>query len=131
MTSPSDEAGGEECCTTCGQTKTWHEENQPRHAFNGPLGVAPQRPKTTVAPWPFDPVLRQALITKGIITPDDLTAAEDQIRAVTAMVTGQAASDSLYVYADSGKPVYGAVSRHDVFTGKIMTRAEYEERGRR
>jgi hypothetical protein len=37
-----------------------------------------------MSPWPFDPVLRQALIAKGVITPEDLRMAEDQIRAVTA-----------------------------------------------
>lgn len=88
MTSPSDEVGGEECCTTCGQTKRWHEENQPRHEFNGPVGVPPVRVKTTAAPWPFDPVLRQALVDKGIITVQDLADAEAKIRAVSGMTGG-------------------------------------------
>lgn len=38
--------------------------------------------------FPFDPVLRMALVNKGVITPEDLTAAEAQIRAVTAEMLG-------------------------------------------
>jgi len=68
------------------------------------------------------------LITKGVIIPEDLTAAEDQIRAVSAQF--QSKSDSLYVYANTGLPVEGVVSRHDVFTGKIVTREQYEGEGK-
>jgi hypothetical protein len=46
-------------------------------------GKTPQR-GSQVSPWPFDPVLRQALINKGVLTPDDLRQAEEQIHAVTA-----------------------------------------------
>jgi hypothetical protein len=35
--------------------------------------------------WPFDPVLRQALVDKGVLTPQDLTDAEAKIRAVSAV----------------------------------------------
>lgn len=91
-------------CRTCGR---FHDEPgyEPVHAFNngslspsetfgkkGPDGV--RRPRVgvnatgtnsevTELPWPFDPVLRQALIDKGIITPMDLVNAEMKIRAVT------------------------------------------------
>jgi hypothetical protein len=37
---------------------------------------------------------------------------------------------SVYVDAKTGAPIHGAVSRHDVFTGKIMTRKQYEEKNR-
>jgi hypothetical protein len=37
---------------------------------------------------PFDPVLRQALIDAGVITPRDLTVAEEKIRSVTAGILG-------------------------------------------
>lgn len=91
-------------CETCGNTMAWHEEAQPRHAFNdgstpfsatfgrradrrtGQPGSTPQRGSETAAagiPWPHDPVLRQALIDKGVLTPDDLTAAEAKIRVVS------------------------------------------------
>jgi hypothetical protein len=40
-------------------------------------------------PGPFDPVLRMALIDKGIITPDDLRTAEEKIHATTIAVTRQ------------------------------------------
>jgi hypothetical protein len=81
MTSPTDE----EKCTTCGRTRVWHQENKSRHAFNGKLGQTPMRPQVKAAPWPFDPVLRQALIDKGILTPEDLTAAEAKIRAISGV----------------------------------------------
>lgn len=89
-------------CHTCGQTRAWHHHNQPRHAFNNgelpasdtfgkrlPDGtrVTPSATEPVVvteSPWPFDPVLRQALINKGLLTPEDLVAAERTIRAVTA-----------------------------------------------
>lgn len=87
-------------CRTCLNTEKWHEENKPMHPFNtgeagvkaflrpirdrgtpeGPQGVqrGAQRPA-----WPMDPVLRQALINKGVLTPEDLRDAEEYIRAVT------------------------------------------------
>jgi hypothetical protein len=34
--------------------------------------------------YPIDPVLRVALINKGVITPEDLRNAEEVIRATTA-----------------------------------------------
>lgn len=88
-------------CTTCGNDHRWHTENRPRHEFNdGSLGASAtfgkRRPDgqgnvpanaeviPTMSPWPFDPVLRQALVDKGILTPQDLRDAEDKIRAVTA-----------------------------------------------
>jgi hypothetical protein len=94
-----------EVCQTCDNTWAWHMNNETRHQFNDgsiptsqtfgtrlPDGTRtkPGKPASSetgavreVAPWPFDPVLRQALIDKGVITPEDLTAAENKIRAVT------------------------------------------------
>lgn len=94
MTSPASDVPGtalettlEDRCPTCGQTRQWHEENKPRHAFGGKVGITPARPDVAVkaAPWPFDPVLRQALIDKGVLTPDDLQAAEAKIRAISGV----------------------------------------------
>lgn len=42
----------------------------------------------SVSPQPFDPVLRMALIDKGIITPDDLVQAQRKIAVFTRTVTG-------------------------------------------
>lgn len=93
-------------CMTCSQTWLWHQNNEVRHAFNdGTLGAAAtfgkklpdggRTPPTGAQPvtvetvrWPFDPVLRQALITKGVITAQDLTDAEANIRAVTDQFNG-------------------------------------------
>lgn len=90
-------------CRTCQRTREWHDENKPMHPYNdGQAGAqaflgpkrerrdrdntgnakSPQRGAQT-AQWPFDPVLRQALMDLGVITPDDLRSAEDKIRAVT------------------------------------------------
>lgn len=38
--------------------------------------------------FPFDPVLRQALVDKGILTPDDLKNAEAKIRMITGEMLG-------------------------------------------
>lgn len=35
--------------------------------------------------WPFDPVLRQALIDKGVLTPDDLRDAERKIHEMSVV----------------------------------------------
>lgn len=98
----------EDLCTTCNKPHPWPDGTTPVHPFNngslpmsatfgkpradGPRGSsAPTTPTNVVpdmSPWPFDPVLRTALINKGIITPDDLSAAERQIRAVSGMVLG-------------------------------------------
>lgn len=96
MTEPSET----DICETCGNPREPHPF---RHPFNEGqagatafLGVkkpkpghptgdngngAQNRPQT--APWPLDPVLRTALINKGVITPQDLRDAEEVIRATT------------------------------------------------
>jgi hypothetical protein len=80
-------------CTSCGRTREWHRENTPRHAFttdNGPLRAPVDRTPDIVngrgirpTSTPFDPVLRMALIDAGIITTDQLDAAEKKIRYLT------------------------------------------------
>lgn len=88
-------------CETCGQTFAWHRDNAPRHPFNsGQDGATaflkrrgdrdPQRRGSDaqrgsespqiVSPG-NDPVLRIALINRGILTPADLVIAEEQLRA--------------------------------------------------
>lgn len=44
---------------------------------------------------PFDPVLRQALIDKGVLTPDDLRAAEEKIAAVTGAFQASMGPDTI------------------------------------
>lgn len=44
--------------------------------------TGPRMPSPMQSVMPFDPVLRQALIAKGVITPDDLDAAEKIIRSL-------------------------------------------------
>lgn len=91
----------DEKCMTCGNSREWHQENKPIHPFNnGEAGATaflgarrdrdgktPQRGSETPPPvaFPFDPVLRQALIDKGVITADELRDAESKIRVVTGM----------------------------------------------
>jgi hypothetical protein len=90
-------------CKTCDQTLSWHKDNADvvRHDFNpgslptsatfgtrrgdGPRQpvLAAQRGSQAPLPWPHDPVLRQALVDKGVITPDDLRNAEAKIMVVT------------------------------------------------
>lgn len=91
-------------CTTCGNSKEWHEANpHVHHKFNdGSLPVsatfgkrradgssgppAEQQGTEVPSPWPFDPVLRQALVDKGILTSQDLVDAEIKIRVITSQV---------------------------------------------
>lgn len=58
-----------------------------RGTGTGDNGNGAQR-GSQVAPWPFDPVLRQALIDRGVLTTQDLRDAEDKIRAVTSTYEG-------------------------------------------
>lgn len=98
-------------CTICNTSKSEHAERQ--HPFSDPKnpispsqifgktrgegvggsghGPAIRKPQINPAPiqvsaFPFDPVLRQALIMKGVITADDLMAAETHIRTVNNIV---------------------------------------------
>jgi hypothetical protein len=98
-------------CRTCGRD---HAELvaagvSPRHPFNdgslpssatfgtkgpdgrrtAPSGGTEPVPEVHVVEWPFDPVLRQALITKGVVTVEDLREAEQTILAVTAQFGGR------------------------------------------
>ena len=94
-------------CTTCSNSWLWHQSNgdEIRHPFNdgskpasetfgkklpdGGRTKPGQQPVTVQeARWPFDPVLRQALMDAGLITPQDLTEAEKKIRAVTDNFNG-------------------------------------------
>lgn len=103
-------------CRTCGKD---HDQLaaqgvHPRHPFNDgslpssatfgvkgpdgrrtglPTGNGNGAPEVHVVEWPFDPVLRQALITKGVLTVDDLREAEQTILAVTAQFGGRIDND--------------------------------------
>lgn len=100
-------------CKTCGKDEQWHKDNpDTRHKYNDgsipasetfgkrlPDGSRTSPGGGTVveaveAPWPFDPVLRQALIDKGVLTPEDLQAAEMKIRAVTAQFAASGGAPS-------------------------------------
>jgi len=88
-------------CETCGQAFAWHRENAPKHPFNSgqdgataflkrrgdrdprQRGSGAQRGSEgpqIVSPG-NDPVLRIALINRGVLTPADLVVAEEQLRA--------------------------------------------------
>jgi hypothetical protein len=97
-------------CETCKNPKLWHDsqpEGAIRHPFNpgnlpasATFGKRDQRGKDPRAgtvqaqpasvPFPFDPVLRMALIRKGVITPDDLRDAELAIQATTGQMIAEA-----------------------------------------
>jgi len=91
---PSDD----EKCQTCGKDFGWHRDNAPKHPFNNGQdgstaflkrrggrddGLATQRPQhgSQMLQMAGDPVLRIALINRGILTPADLVVAEEQLRA--------------------------------------------------
>ena len=96
-TSEAEFSSAEDRCTTCGNDREWHEKNNPRHDFNdgtvswkktfkGTRGM--ERPVNTPPAFPFDPVLRQALIDKGVLTVEDIQEAEAKIRTITQAVMG-------------------------------------------
>lgn len=92
-------------CATCDNTRSWHEGARPLHPFNaGEAGATAfleprhrrgrpgaqdesqgRRISSPRPSMPMDPVLRQALVDKGILTPQDLRDAEEKIHAVTGM----------------------------------------------
>jgi len=93
-------------CHTCKNTYAWHQETKPMHPFNdGEAGAAwflgerdqrdrkgAQRGSEAVrmaqrAAFPMDPVLRQALVDAGVITPQQLRDAEEKIQSITGMFT--------------------------------------------
>lgn len=104
MTTTSDQ----ELCSLCSVPRDAHGGR--RHPFTSPgtepstswLGprkgqVVPNLPGVQVshAPQaPFDPILRQALIDKGVLTPEDLTAAEKKVYAVSQGLWGGEQSDA-------------------------------------
>lgn len=98
MTTSDDEA----VCKTCSQTRAWHQEHHPRHQFNpGDVSFkeqfgqsAKQRKEDAEAKpqapasYPIDPVLRQALVDAGVITPEQLDAARRKIEDMTKLFGG-------------------------------------------
>jgi hypothetical protein len=102
------EVSGNDVCTMCGTSRDNHAGR--RHTFT-PVGTrvdtaqfgpnraeraregddTPRRHQTAwgtsqAPPAMGDPVLRQALVDKGILTPDDLMAAAEKISAITGQV---------------------------------------------
>jgi len=73
-----------ETCRTCNRVHGVDGYN-PRHPFNGLHPSEPAEVRPVPKRWPFDPVLRQALIDKGVLTPDDLRNAEIKITVVTGV----------------------------------------------
>lgn len=94
----------DDVCGSCGQTFGWHQENNPVHPFNyGQAGATDflkrkrDRTKDRTTPtsqdrsegplvglMAHDPIVRIALINKGILTPADLVVAEAQLREALA-----------------------------------------------
>jgi hypothetical protein len=110
MSLPSDD----DVCQTCTRTRRWHDENKPVHPFNdgqaGAKALLGQRrgtdtPRDRTGPqgppqYPLDPVLRQALVDAGVITPQQLRDAEEKIRVVTGLFNGQGESPVQSMNAD-------------------------------
>ena len=85
-------------CITCnrsgeGDPREWHfGQHVFRSADDARAGIgwkgpsdprSDEKPDVSVVRTPHDPVLRQALIDKGVLTPDDLRNAEAKIMVVS------------------------------------------------
>lgn len=73
-------------CQTCGRPEVDHANSIHPYA---PPGTTPARNvfakgrgEPSSVKMPFDPVLRQALLDKGILTPQDIKDAEKKIDAI-------------------------------------------------
>lgn len=97
-------------CRICGQPHPWSDGTTPKHPFDDGSGTstaflgarradgttrrgANDAQRGSQGPlmgqprpaYPIDPVLRQALVDAGIITPEQLRAAEEKIQAITGL----------------------------------------------
>lgn len=83
----------DDICRTCDRSRAWHDENRPQHPFRdkgdiAPMGITekerrkalPRKTQVNTHEWPGDPILRIALMSKGILTMADIVAAEQQLR---------------------------------------------------
>lgn len=83
-------------CRTCnksgkrGDEANWHPYRHPIISMGesspAPDSLVPEDVHSA-APFPFDPVLRQALVDKGVISVEDLIEADKKIRMVSGMVS--------------------------------------------
>lgn len=131
----------DEVCQTCGKTFAWHEENIPRHPFNsgqdGATAFLGERQKrqdkerTTrppqIASVPTDPVLRIALINRGIITPAELMAAEAQLQQALADVRrddGQQAKSARWGQVQVGEATSLDVVERSISSQEVGTQSD-------
>lgn len=78
----------DDVCATC--NRVHGGDYQPQHPFRSKGSAVVLRPseeapsaEPRMSPFPFDPVLRQALVDKGVLTVDDLRDAEAKILVTT------------------------------------------------
>ncbi|PYS90499.1 MAG: hypothetical protein DMF62_04870 [Acidobacteria bacterium] len=87
-----------ELCGICHQPREYHEKDTVRHQFDvgGKLmAKVTSPPPTSSRGVPSgDPILRLLLIRKGIISADDIDAAEKELRALGVAGVGPVARSS-------------------------------------
>lgn len=72
-----------------------------RHPVNGAFGeVAEKEPKKQELQFPTDPILRVVLISKGILTLEDIEEAEATLKA-TGMVIGNPEATPMKLFDDA------------------------------
>lgn len=123
---------GDETCRTCGQTMDWHQANKPIHPFNnGEAGatafLGPRRDRDTRrggsdasrasegpqrVVFPTDPALRVALINAGVITGEQIEAAEASLRVAMGLGGEQVVESP--AEARRGEVQVGAPAQMDV-----------------
>ena len=103
-------ADNEEECGVCGNTRKYHTNKIHAFSSDGRLEEAkpsmmmpssPGGPRSQTAPQVAtigDPVLRMVMVRKGLITPDELLAADLELRSTGIMfsvpTTGEVGSDN-------------------------------------
>lgn len=72
-------------CSVCGDTLADHGGRAHRFSLDGKVSKVQEAPAPRKISTPSDPVLRMLLVAKGVITPEDLTAMEQQLLAAGAI----------------------------------------------
>lgn len=72
-------------CSVCGEPENDHDYIHPFTPPGESVDTSFLRPRQRSGPavrLPFDPVLRQVLLEKGVVTPEDIAGAEQKVLGI-------------------------------------------------